>query len=642
MTITEKKPLLIRIPGEITPNELPITASAVGYDFVEGNYLIYATGSDSWVTAPPNTAGIQEYWQSDINNQIFTTGSIVVSGSVILGDAASDVVYISGSVTASNGLLVNGNLKVNGGVVTYGGTTADGVTVGQVFEDPDTTGGSYGLVVKNAGITNGKPFLAFVQGSTIGNGYAGGISGWTKAPANGYIQGVNIATPASYPNVGFNINGSNIARFNAGGLQVTGSVNVSNGVKVAAGGLQVAGIVPGISAPYNDTPVIIDLASGQQYGPVIRSVTGQYNFAALSLDQNGTYLGGIYGIENDPVGYGYVDGVNIYSNGASRKINFNVNQVSVGKFSSTGLQVTGSIYTQMLKVNGSITDGTITIPGAGSGFSLRGSAFLDDTDASGNSYGTVIRSQAGNLAYASLSFIQDNTYAGSLSALNNTPAGTTYGYRGGLNISAAEGKIINFRIAYPSVLSVGNFNANGLEVTGSVASTLGFSGSLTRLTDGTPYIIAGPNITLTTGSKGQIAISGSASSATGKQHLSGKEIVGSTSPIMTSQFSWIPSDYTGLSFVGVRAIMATDGTANLTGSLQIYNLTSGSYVDLIDTPTVSSYFTVTSSSPTFITSSNLLSGITNFDNNADSIYEVRVSGSTTDKVVVGSVELIFR
>jgi hypothetical protein len=162
------------------------------------------------------------------------------------------------------------------------------------------------------------------------------------------------------------------------------------------------------------------------------------------------------------------------------------------------------------------------------------------------------------------------------------------------------------------------------------------------LTDGTPYLLAGPNITLTTGSKGEIAISGSASSATGKQHLSGKEIVNSTSPIMTSQFTWIPSDYTGLSFIEVRAIIATDGIANLTGSLQIYNLTSGSYVDLIDTPTVSSYFKVTTSAPTFITSSNLISGITNFDNTSNSIYEVRVSGSTTDNVIVGSVELIFR
>jgi hypothetical protein len=380
MTITEKKPLLIRIPGEITPNELPVSASAVGYDFVEGNYLIYATGSDSWVTAPPNTAGIQEYWQSDINNQIFTTGSIVVSGSVILGDAASDVVYISGSVTASNGLLVNGNLNVNGGVVTYGGTTVDGGTiVGQQFEDTDTSGNSYGLVIKNSGTNNGVPFLSFVQGATLASGFAGGIGGWTKAPSSGYIPGLNLSFYSSYPRIGIRnaAASTNIATFDANGLQVTGSVNVSNGVKVAAGGLQVAGIVPGISAPYNNTPVIIDLASGQTYGPVIRSVAGQYNFAALSLDQNGTYLGGIYGLENDPGGFGYVDGVNIYSTGASRKINFSVNQVSVGRFTSNGLQVTGSIngsstITATTGFSGSLTrltDGTSYII-AGSGISV--------------------------------------------------------------------------------------------------------------------------------------------------------------------------------------------------------------------------------------------------------------------------------
>ena len=75
MTITEKKPLLIRIPGEITPNELPITASAVGYDFVEGNYLIYATGSDSWVTAPPNGGGSGSPGGSDTQIQYNNGGS---------------------------------------------------------------------------------------------------------------------------------------------------------------------------------------------------------------------------------------------------------------------------------------------------------------------------------------------------------------------------------------------------------------------------------------------------------------------------------------------------------------------------------------------------------------------------------------
>ena len=36
---------------------MPVSASAVGYDFVQGNYIYYATGSDSWVTAPPNGGG---------------------------------------------------------------------------------------------------------------------------------------------------------------------------------------------------------------------------------------------------------------------------------------------------------------------------------------------------------------------------------------------------------------------------------------------------------------------------------------------------------------------------------------------------------------------------------------------------------
>ncbi len=68
MTITEKKPLIIQIPGERSPNELPMTASAVGYDFVQGNYIYYATGSDSWETAPEMKP---IYWQSDAPGHIY-------------------------------------------------------------------------------------------------------------------------------------------------------------------------------------------------------------------------------------------------------------------------------------------------------------------------------------------------------------------------------------------------------------------------------------------------------------------------------------------------------------------------------------------------------------------------------------------
>jgi len=129
--------------------------------------------------------------------------------------------------------------------------------------------------------------------------------------------------------------------------------------------------------------------------------------------------------------------------------------------------------------------------------------------------------------------------------------------------------------------------------------------------------------------------------ATGKQYVAGASTSATTSPLMIGQFAWVPADYTGLTSVRVRAIMATDGTANHTGSLQIYNLTSGSYLDLVDTPSSGKYFTITGSTPTLVSSSNLLTGITNFDNSSTSVYEVRVSGSTANNVIVGGVELIF-
>lgn len=55
-------------------------------------------------------------------------------------------------------------------------------------------------------------------------------------------------------------------------------------------------------------------------------------------------------------------------------------------------------------------------------------------------------------------------------------------------------------------LAVSNaFTANQV-VTGSVTSTTGFTGSLTKLTDGSDYLVAGTNITLSTGSNGAITI----------------------------------------------------------------------------------------------------------------------------------------
>jgi hypothetical protein len=59
------------------------------------------------------------------------------------------------------------------------------------------------------------------------------------------------------------------------------------------------------------------------------------------------------------------------------------------------------------------------------------------------------------------------------------------------------------------VVVSGSFFAQGdsLEMTGSILATSGFSGSLTKLTDGTSYLIAGSNVTITSASNGAITIS---------------------------------------------------------------------------------------------------------------------------------------
>jgi hypothetical protein len=58
-------------------------------------------------------------------------------------------------------------------------------------------------------------------------------------------------------------------------------------------------------------------------------------------------------------------------------------------------------------------------------------------------------------------------------------------------------------------------NTSTVEVTGTLNVTNGISGSLTKLTDGTSYLIAGPNITINTGSNGAVQITGSAGGVTG-------------------------------------------------------------------------------------------------------------------------------
>lgn len=67
--------------------------------------------------------------------------------------------------------------------------------------------------------------------------------------------------------------------------------------------------------------------------------------------------------------------------------------------------------------------------------------------------------------------------------------------------------------------------AGNVHVSGTLKATLGLSGSLTRLVDGTPYLIAGSGITTSTGSNGAITITNSSAAVnTVKGYLPGNSV----------------------------------------------------------------------------------------------------------------------
>ena len=77
----------------------------------------------------------------------------------------------------------------------------------------------------------------------------------------------------------------------------------------------------------------------------------------------------------------------------------------------------------------------------------------------------------------------------------------------GTNKSSFGGDLI-----VSGAMSIGG---DSLEVTGTIAATLGLSGSLTQLVDGTSYLIAGTNITITSASNGAITVAATGGSPGG-------------------------------------------------------------------------------------------------------------------------------
>ncbi|NBP57060.1 hypothetical protein EBU71_11120 [bacterium] len=167
--------------------------------------------------------------------------------------------------------------------------------------------------------------------------------------------------------------------------------------------------------------------------------------------------------------------------------------------------------------------------------------------------------------------------------------------------------------------------SGSLAISGSGYFQGGLSGSLQEISSGIPYLVAGPNVIIVTNSLGQVEITGSGGGGSGSSfyrlELLDYAAVNNTNSTTVGQVIFPANQFTGS--IVLHGVVA-NSISTATGSIQLYNVTSGAYVEIGGSGVT--HISVSGTNPTIITSVNLISA-SNFNSSSQAIYELHVSSS---------------
>jgi len=514
-----------------------------------------------------------------------TTGS---NGAVTIGSTASSMVGGNGSndnvITAdgNGGLVAESNLGFNGSVLNVTGsiiasnlsssdkvliTSGSSRTISQAANLTWNSTNSYlGIAVatpgRNLNVDTGARFGSTDYVELV----AGNATSWR------WSTGGSITTIEHNPKF---IVPTNVGNF-IGFQSQNGSDPDVGFSRPAAGILNISGSAPGAIFRFNATSTPLaagDLGMNTTTGRPQAFIGG----TAVALAHTG---------EIAPVGSAYVTigsdatltgeraltagtGISVTDGGANSTATIAINNSVVATIS-------GSTFAGVTKHNAGLsgsltklTDGTsYLIAGTGTVIST-GSSGAVTISSSGTPGGSTTQVQYNNAdVFAGSSTLTFNNTNNILASLNvsatSVTASNVVAAASSVNLFNTAATTINFAGAATSALNIGN--SLGINtISGTIRAPQGVSGSLTKLTDGTSYLIAGTNVTISTGSNGAVTISSTGGGGATTDDFFDSTIAGSV--FTTGSFAFRGQEsVSSPSNKGSDVFFYVSGSTNVTGS----------------------------------------------------------------------------
>ena len=409
--------------------------------------------------------------------------------------------------------------------------------------------------------TTGRP-QAFIGGTAVALAHTGEI-----APVGSAY--VTIGSDATLTGERALTSGTGIS-VTDGGANSTATIAINNSVVATISGSTFTGITKhnaGLSGS------LTNLTDGTSYliaGSGILISTG--SSGAVTLSRSGSIDGDITAV---------VAGTGLTGGGLSGSVSLAINNSIVAT-------VSGTTFTGVTKHNsglsGSLTklvDGTsYLIAGSGTTIST-GSTGAITISSSGTPGGSTTQIQYNNAGvFAGSSTLTFNNTSNILASLNvsatSVTASNIIAAASSVNLFNTTATTVNFAGAATSALNIGNSLGTNT-ISGTIKAPQGLSGSLTKLTDGTSYLIAGTNVTISTGSNGAVTISSTGGGGATTDDFFDSTTAGSV--FTTGSFAFRGQEsVSSPSTKGSDTFFYVSGSTNVTGSTAKVSLFGGDVI----------------------------------------------------------------